>query len=113
MEALFPEAQLTLRDADPELYDIIEDEKERQWCVWCPIGLGGGGRQRAPRAPPRQRRRECRAGDMKGLLLRALVAVPSRGAARGGSSGIFFVLECQRQAMAICTSVCGIPQLKR
>lgn len=31
MKAVFPEALLTLKDADPELAAIIEDEKERQW----------------------------------------------------------------------------------
>ncbi|KAK9797433.1 hypothetical protein WJX73_003651 [Symbiochloris irregularis] len=32
MEAIFPEALQSLADADPEVYQIIEDEKERQWC---------------------------------------------------------------------------------
>lgn len=31
--AVFPEAHLPLEQADPELYDIIEDEKRRQWYV--------------------------------------------------------------------------------
>lgn len=31
MDAIFPEALLSLREADPELADIIEDEKLRQW----------------------------------------------------------------------------------
>ena len=33
MEGVFPEALASLRNADPELYSIIEDEKERQWYV--------------------------------------------------------------------------------
>lgn len=31
MEGVFPEALSSLRNADPELFSIIEDEKERQW----------------------------------------------------------------------------------
>lgn len=31
MEAVFPEALKTLREADPEVFGIIEDEKKRQW----------------------------------------------------------------------------------
>lgn len=33
MESVFPEALQSLREADPEVFGIIEDEKERQWCV--------------------------------------------------------------------------------
>ena len=33
MQGVFPEALTRLRDADPELFSIIEDEKERQWCA--------------------------------------------------------------------------------
>ncbi len=31
MEAVFPEAQAVLREVDPEVASIIEDEKARQW----------------------------------------------------------------------------------
>jgi hypothetical protein len=31
MEAIFPEALLSLREVDPEVADIVEDEKRRQW----------------------------------------------------------------------------------
>jgi hypothetical protein len=34
MEAVFPEALKSLKEADPEVYGIIEDEKARQW--WDP-----------------------------------------------------------------------------
>lgn len=33
MDAVFPEAMKSLREADPEVAAIIEDEKRRQWCV--------------------------------------------------------------------------------
>lgn len=33
MEGVFPECHSTLKAADPEVFGIIEDEKERQWCV--------------------------------------------------------------------------------
>lgn len=33
MNLVFPEAHMPLKEADPELYNIIEDEKRRQWCV--------------------------------------------------------------------------------
>lgn len=33
MQGVFPEALFSLRNADPELFSIIEDEKERQWYV--------------------------------------------------------------------------------
>lgn len=33
MDLVFPEALKTLKDADPEVFGIIEDEKARQWCV--------------------------------------------------------------------------------
>lgn len=33
MEAVFPESHSTLKAADPEVFGIIEEEKERQWCV--------------------------------------------------------------------------------
>lgn len=35
MEGVFPEALSSLRNADPELFSIIEDEKERQWYAPC------------------------------------------------------------------------------
>ena len=35
MDGVFPEALLSLRNADPELFSIIEDEKERQWYHRC------------------------------------------------------------------------------
>ena len=31
MESVFPEALRSLREADPEIFGIIEDEKKRQW----------------------------------------------------------------------------------
>lgn len=31
MQGVFPEALSSLKNADPELFSIIEDEKERQW----------------------------------------------------------------------------------
>ena len=31
MENVFPESHLSLAEADPEIYSIIEDEKRRQW----------------------------------------------------------------------------------
>lgn len=30
---VFPEALSSLKLADPEVYQIIQDEKARQWCV--------------------------------------------------------------------------------
>jgi hypothetical protein len=30
---VFPEALSSLKLADPEIYQIIQDEKSRQWCV--------------------------------------------------------------------------------
>ena len=34
MEGVFPEALKSLKEADPEVYGIIEDEKKRQWCAF-------------------------------------------------------------------------------
>ncbi len=34
MKGVFPEALLTLQEADPEVFNIIEDEKARQWYVF-------------------------------------------------------------------------------
>jgi len=31
MSRVFPEARASLKEADPELYGIIQDEKKRQW----------------------------------------------------------------------------------
>lgn len=31
MDGVFPEALQSLREADPEVFSIIEDEKKRQW----------------------------------------------------------------------------------
>ena len=33
MDSVFPEGLKRLRDADEEVFGIIEDEKVRQWCV--------------------------------------------------------------------------------
>jgi hypothetical protein len=33
MAQVFPEALRSLKEADPEIYGIIQDEKARQWCV--------------------------------------------------------------------------------
>ena len=30
---VFPEGLSTLHQADPEVFSIIKDEEERQWCV--------------------------------------------------------------------------------
>lgn len=35
MADVFPDSQLTLAEADPEVHAIIEDEKRRQWYVVC------------------------------------------------------------------------------
>lgn len=32
---VFPEALKSLKEADPEIYGIIQDEKARQW--WAPL----------------------------------------------------------------------------
>jgi hypothetical protein len=32
MKPIFPESLTQLQEADPEVYGIIEDEKDRQWC---------------------------------------------------------------------------------
>ena len=35
MQGVFPESHATLKEADPEVFGIIEDEKERQWrCIF-------------------------------------------------------------------------------
>ena len=31
MQSVFPEALKSLREADPEVFGILEDEKKRQW----------------------------------------------------------------------------------
>lgn len=31
MQAVYPEALKTLKEVDPDVYGIIEDEKRRQW----------------------------------------------------------------------------------
>jgi hypothetical protein len=33
MDAIFPEALKTLKDADPEVFALVQAEKKRQWCV--------------------------------------------------------------------------------
>lgn len=33
MEAVFPEAHLSLQQADEEVWRIVKDEERRQWCV--------------------------------------------------------------------------------
>ncbi len=33
MKPIFPESLTQLQEADPEVYGIIEDEKDRQWCA--------------------------------------------------------------------------------
>jgi hypothetical protein len=33
MDAVFPEARSVLKDADPEMYDLVQAEKVRQWCA--------------------------------------------------------------------------------
>jgi hypothetical protein len=45
MKGVFPEALLTLQEADPEVFNIIEDEKARQWYVFVKrdcVSLGFG-----------------------------------------------------------------------
>lgn len=37
MEAVFPEALKPLADADPEVYQLVQDEKKRQWYARSPI----------------------------------------------------------------------------
>ena len=37
MQSVFPESHLTLKVADPEVFGIIENEKERQWCASVPV----------------------------------------------------------------------------
>jgi hypothetical protein len=31
MQAMFPEARHTLKEADPEVFQLVQDEKKRQW----------------------------------------------------------------------------------
>lgn len=37
MDAMFPEARKTLQDADPEVFQLVQDEKKRQWCAATPL----------------------------------------------------------------------------
>ena len=37
--AVFPEGLTPLAQADPEVFAIIKDEEERQWCVALPLLL--------------------------------------------------------------------------
>ena len=39
LKGVFPESHLSLKEADPEAFAIIELEKERQWCVTRPRTL--------------------------------------------------------------------------
>lgn len=43
MQAVFPDALSPLRECDPEVYALIQEEKARQWCVqgvgMCPAWL--------------------------------------------------------------------------
>jgi hypothetical protein len=36
LKGVFPESHLSLKEADPEAFAIIELEKERQWCATRP-----------------------------------------------------------------------------
>jgi hypothetical protein len=36
MNEIFPDALTPLKDADPEVWGLIQKEKERQWCVRVP-----------------------------------------------------------------------------
>ena len=40
LNSVFPEGVMHLQEADPELYEIIRDEKDRQWYVGCILGGG-------------------------------------------------------------------------
>ena len=33
MDAMFPEARRTLQEADPEVFQLVQEEKKRQWCA--------------------------------------------------------------------------------
>ncbi len=35
MDEIFPDALTPLKAADPEMWQLIEKEKQRQWCVCC------------------------------------------------------------------------------
>jgi hypothetical protein len=50
---VFPEAKMSLSQADPELAAIVEDEKKRQWCVGMAglRGAVGWDRSQHGRAP--------------------------------------------------------------
>ena len=39
---VFPEGLSSLHQADPEVFSIIKDEEERQWCAmqWCKFFIG-------------------------------------------------------------------------
>ena len=62
--AVFPEGLSTLVQADPDVYAIIKDEEERQWCVTHiklllsaslrPTNYQITALQRYPRRPPVQ-----------------------------------------------------------
>jgi hypothetical protein len=36
MDAVFPEALKSLKEADSEVYDLVQAEKKRQWCAFFP-----------------------------------------------------------------------------
>ncbi len=34
MLEVFPDALAPLKEADPEVWTLVQKEKERQWCAW-------------------------------------------------------------------------------
>jgi hypothetical protein len=39
MKAVFPDALSPLRECDPEVFALIQEEKTRQWCALRPQSL--------------------------------------------------------------------------
>jgi hypothetical protein len=52
MNEIFPDALTPLKEADPEVWGLIQKEKERQWCVCVRRGWRGA-RARHTAAPAR------------------------------------------------------------
>lgn len=49
MQAVFPDALTPLRECDPEVYGLIQEEKARQWCVLRPgVCLPAANRRARP-----------------------------------------------------------------
>ncbi len=84
MQAVFPDALTPLRECDPEVYGLIQEEKSRQWCAFRARPAARLARRARSAATAAAAEQQTRQAGFRARSTLCLLRFPSAGLALTG-----------------------------